>query len=151
MNVKDNYRNATKYPKIYTCYWGGFSCKKNKPSEDIISNRNRFVEDFKVQKRIDIPWYCNKYRSLDLDHLELYLTKDDRGIYHYVLLNSPYGISPSMKNKMDDNGWIKLYKMYSYSAVTYYKIIKKTSLSNYKSITKKDCAKLFENLDDIHY
>jgi hypothetical protein len=151
MNRNDNYSNATKYPNIYTCYWGNFSCKNKKPSQDIISNRNRFVEDFKVQKHIVTPW---PNISNCFDHKELYLIKDDRENYYYVLLNSPYYIEPSFKKKMEDNGWIKLYKMYSYSADTYYKIIKKTSTRKYKSITKKDTTKLIENLfddDDIHY
>jgi len=36
-------RDATKYPKIYTCYWGNFKLKDEMIGagrEDIINNRN---------------------------------------------------------------------------------------------------------------
>ena len=41
----------TKYPKIYkNCNWGGFIRYE---SNNIINNRNKFIEEFKIKKKIN--------------------------------------------------------------------------------------------------
>jgi hypothetical protein len=75
------YYEKTKYPAIYkNVYWGWFDTAKEKYSEEIINNRNQFIE------RNNIKGTCH-FKSLsersnwfqcELDHKEMYRGRDDR-------------------------------------------------------------------------
>lgn len=90
-------------PKIYDkVYWSGFSADDMTYTEEIINNRNKFLEEFDVVK-VDKTQTLSRIKSelqdpdiLDdvnpevlhvFDHVEFYRTKSG-GV---VMLNSPYG------------------------------------------------------------
>jgi len=82
-------------PEIYKkVYWSGFSDDKT-CSEEIINNRNKFIEEFDIVKvdttealfRISTALKNSSITRDFVDHLEFYRTKSG-GV---VILNSPYG------------------------------------------------------------
>jgi len=135
------YKDLTKYPKIFNCYWGGFSIHNQTEYEineinEIVKNRNEFVEFFKIKKKQEIfkhrkkffPEY-KKYESPSrsngynfLDHVEQYITEDK----YSIIVTSPY--TPAIQQKdleyLNNNGWIEIKKLYNTCATTYIKIVK---------------------------
>ena len=90
----------TKYPKIFkNTYWGNFSTENRsdeelKEIENIVNNRNKFVEDHSIVKHvIKYPKYVfnflneliKKHKNY-IDHVEAYKTSNDK----YIILISPY-------------------------------------------------------------
>lgn len=117
----------TQYKNIYKkTYWG--NCEydnlgKSHESDNIINNRNVFAKTYKIKNYIfDKPKYIseecdeNKYK---IDHIEIYTTEDNK----YLIVNSPYYVSEKEEQILLNNGWEKIYKLYSTSAVTFIKII----------------------------
>lgn len=140
------YYEKTNYPKIYKkTYWGAFRDDKNKVSNFVIYNRNRFIEDFNIQsyKRLVyleniIEYYRKKIGHLIIDHVEYYKTKKYvNGKFDCVLIISPYSVSPDEEKKILDNGWNKIYNMYSLTTKSYYKIPAKSEIKTIKNKLKK--------------
>ena len=77
-------------PEIYKkVYWSRFKPEDDTYSEEIINNRNKFIEEFDIVK-VDTTEALSRI-STDItffDHLEFYRTKSG-GV---VMLNSPYGM-----------------------------------------------------------
>lgn len=124
------YNQQTHHSAIFSgSYWG--SCS-GRADESVIKNRNNFVEKFDIVYRKslkDTPKYIlriigyqsdNKNprdRSRELDHIELYQTKDKS----WVIITSPYLAN---KEFMDKYGYEKYDNLYSVNAETYCKILK---------------------------
>ena len=111
----------TNYPGIYSStYWGHNN--SHYESNNIFQNRNSFIINHNIKKFVDIyPKYIdNEFNKLNNynDHPECYLTNDN----FFILLVSPYIEIP-----FNDNGWDKIYNLYSDSAHTYIKKIIKRS------------------------
>lgn len=73
---------ATQYPRIFKdTYWGEFTVN-HRDDPTIFSNRNNFVEQYNIVKRVPTPKFIFKYiygitdSALKLDHLECYTTLD---------------------------------------------------------------------------
>lgn len=120
----NNY-NKTDYPNIFIkTYWGSFTNNSNNSTnESIIQNRNKFIEEFNIQK------VCTKspkyiYKLIDknlnenkqLDHIEIYKTNDGK----YILISSPY---IELTEEYIENGWTQIYNLYTNDSYTYIKII----------------------------
>lgn len=126
-----NYSDKTEKKKIYqNTYWGQFSLKDRTQEElneleEVVLNRNRFVKEFKIKSIVNkcpvkFDKYLNKFKNSNkTDHMEIYLTNDDK----YIILNSPY--DPDEKKVPDMQ---KIYKMYN-NAYSFIKIISKNELN----------------------
>lgn len=136
-------RDATKYPKIFTCYWGNFKLngeEKRVAREDIINNRNEFVEFFKIkrstkhnymyQKKFFPEFKRNEFlESKDknyyfLDNVEQYITEHKYSIMVISPYVVPYIVSEKHLEYLEKNDWIKYKKLYSPSSTTFIKIVK---------------------------
>lgn len=112
--------DATKYPLIYKgTYWGNFTVEKFPMiTNDILINRNKFVEKYNVKSNSTKPNYIKNEFKDDInismfDHNECYKTHDKK----YILISSPY------TNEFLNKGWIITDKLYASGATTYIKII----------------------------
>lgn len=129
------YCELTKYPKIFDgSYWGNFRHNPNNLTDGqrtIIENRNKFVQDYDIKKRLDKPpqyVYIHfdrnhpnlREKHIVLDHVECYLNKGG----DYVIISSPY--DKTQDEKYESLGWIKVEPLYSIDnkAITYLKIVK---------------------------
>jgi len=98
----------TNYPEIYRhVYWSGFTLGDESHTEEIIENRNKFIEDFDIvkvdtsQTRGYIQKRLKNHSTTrnTTDHLEFYRNSSGGA----VLLNSPYvqeecrGMDPYVK------------------------------------------------------
>lgn len=115
------YAQLTKFSDIFEkTYWGAFS---NQPDAEIISNRNKFVQEYKITK-YSMPYtiydkFFNStgHKEAGIDHVEGYITSDkDR-----ILVTSPYGVNDTIHDELIAKGWSPIYKLYNASAVTYIK------------------------------
>jgi hypothetical protein len=117
-------RNKTKYPKIFRgTYWGtlDFEYNKNSITDEILLNRNKFVEKYNVIKQQNIILKINKeFDKLKgcTDHIECYLTNDNK----YILTSNPYNNNDKIYAEF---GWYPTEKLYRIGAMTYMKIIDK--------------------------
>lgn len=117
--------SLTKYPKIFdNTYWGAWRQKKNNKTitDDIINNRNKFIKDYNIKScPRKTPRYVDKYTNRNvyryLDHTEEYITNDG----YYILISSPY----ANEDEHIKNGWVEIDKLYSTSATTFMKKIKR--------------------------
>ena len=132
MNTKENkyYSQLTKYPQIYTSvYWGNFVydiSNHNMINDNIIENRNKFIEDYNIKNRPknDIPYKIRekyitsieKNKGYIFDHIEYYRTYDKK----YIIVSSPYLDNDEIYINL---GWVKIYKLYSTDSSTYIKFI----------------------------
>lgn len=65
------YPDLTKYPKLFEkTYWGNFKVNEDTKIDDIVTNRNKFVEEFKIEKCLDARRPTNRLSIFD--HCELY-------------------------------------------------------------------------------
>jgi hypothetical protein len=109
----------TKYPNIFKgSYWGNFTLTDSgyHINQQIISNRNKFVEDYNLIKRVPLPYWVDQYVVQKLkrfDHVELYLTNHDE----YILISSPY--TNKYSDDYSDLNWSPIDKLYSVQAYTY--------------------------------
>lgn len=114
--------NKTEHNKIYCqVYWSGHEYDDS--MKEIINNRNNFIKDYdikKIDKTKKTMKYCDMLNNKDpyfCDHIESYKTNNNMTI----ILMSPY-------NNKDEqiyinDGWIKIYNMYSYGTTTYLKYV----------------------------
>ena len=117
-------REATKYPKLFNCYWGGLEVGFD--DEFIYENRNKFVEEFNITSCIgsSVP---DKYKHIfyynlqdcKYDHPELFRTRDKK----IILINSPY---------INNDEWF-LERGYSI-----YNTLYRTGVTTYIKVVSKD-------------
>ena len=131
------FREATKYPEVYeNCYWGNFRNRNNQIDEEIVKNRNDFVETFRIKCPKTVPnnvcvqsEIYTKPGVLDGkfgDHAEFYKIKDG-----YIVIVSPY--APVIIDGVRDftlydeeaieKGYTKIPQMYTKATETYMKVI----------------------------
>jgi len=141
MSIKARYK--TKYPKIFYCYWGAFDYNNRALgiTDEIIENRNKFVEEFEITRRKEISNRLNTFLGdyglfgtnprYYYDHVETYYTKTKQ----HIIIISPYFTSGSEYDeivKYFEKGGFKLYKpLYSTSASTFIRVV------NYDSAKRK--------------
>ena len=116
MNVR-RYSELTEYPKLFKkTYWGGFKITKDTKIDDIVINRNKFVDEFKIEKCFDAPRPKTPGPIEFFDHCELY-----KCVNGFVYITSPYGDHDKydrLAKKME----FTLYKnLYLPGAVTYFR------------------------------
>jgi len=107
------YSDKTENKKIFkTTYWGNFSLKNRsdedlKELDEIVKNRNNFINDYNIKNIVNKrPVKLHEYiKELEqknkLDHVEIYLTNDDK----YLILNSPY--DPNIKTSKEKKEKLK--------------------------------------------
>jgi hypothetical protein len=116
------YADRTDYPHIYRdVYWGNFS--GSHLTQETINVRNQFIQDFGIKKRCSkVPQYLHEITKRGkFDHTEFYETKDNK----YVVVNSPYCISPENEACLIEIGFSKYNQMYSKSATTFVMVLDK--------------------------
>jgi hypothetical protein len=88
----DPVSRLTRYPNLFkNTYWGGFSKKKSPIiTEEIIENRNKFVEENDIFRRFYLHFkvkdyfsYFERCKNFHFDHFEEYKTKDNEIIIIY--------------------------------------------------------------------
>lgn len=121
----------TKYPKIYShTYWGNFSKTADEVDDELIDNRNTFIEKYNITSYASkIPNYVsnemdinNKSEFPHIDHTECYKNKAG----NYVLVVSPYygkSTQADILKSAKENGWKITDRMYLKGAFTFTKII----------------------------
>ena len=141
--MSDKVRYKTKYPKIFSCYWGAYDYSNIAMgiTDEIIDNRNKFVEDFEITRSKTISDKLNRFLgdyaiygkyNPYYDHIETYYTKTKK----HIIVVSPYLTNECFDFdkivKYFEKGGFKLYnKIYSTSATTFIKVV------NYDSVTRK--------------
>lgn len=117
------YSERTKYRKIFKdTYWGNFKDDCNDLKQEVIDNRNAFVEEFGICSRYNMPNYMHDRHTQRLarqhnliDHVETYKTKDKK----CVIVNSPYHVGPENETRLIEMGYIKYKHMYGGDSITF--------------------------------
>jgi hypothetical protein len=140
--IGKNYSRLTAYNDIYEqVYWGRFIYNQasynfqNEAFYDVIRNRNNFINDYNIKGKCHSDrvgtyvhflrrkgWH-NGYR---LDHIESYDMIDGR----ILIVNSPYGESQEQDVMAINDGWTKIYRLYSPGGTTYIKTFEKSQFGN---------------------
>ncbi len=122
----------TLYPKIFKgTYWGTFR-PMDENQKIVIKNRNQFVTDYGIKRRVTlIPEYIrNIIHDFDcrlklIDHLEVYYTHSKQ----YVIVTSPY-IIPERTEDWEEalkhytqNGFSIYEDLYNFDASTFIKVV----------------------------
>ena len=114
MNVR-RYSDLTEYPKLFKkTYWGCFKIIKDRKIDDIVINRNKFVDEFKIEKCFDAPKPKKLIRLFD--HCELY-----KCLNSFVYITSPYGEHDQYDELAKKMGFTLYKKLYLPAAVTYFR------------------------------
>lgn len=132
----DKYYQLTKYKNIYkNINWGYNSAYKiidgkkiKNYNQEIIDNRNKFIEDYNIKHKQPSFSQCIKdyiflirnynYNYQFYDHLEKYKTNDNK----IVIIVSPYG--PHERDTYTiPNDFTEIYKLYHQTATTFIKVI----------------------------
>ena len=131
----------TKYPDIYkVCYWNSFPIEQlREDAEEIMKNRNDFVQAWKIKKRAEsVPKYVYVQSEIYKrpgedhakiafgDHPEFYKIKDG-----HIVIVSPYSplITDGIREfkhydeEAIEKGYTKIPQMYLKAAETYMKVI----------------------------
>ncbi len=119
MNVR-RYSDLTEYPKLFKkTYWGCFKIMKDTKIDDIVINRNKFVDEFKIEKCFDAP-KPKTTGSIELseffDHCELY-----KYVNGFVYIISPYGGHDKYDRLARKMEFTLYKKLYLPGAVTYFR------------------------------
>ena len=117
------FSERTKYRKIFNnTYWGNFKDDNNDLKQEVIDNRNAFVEEFEVRSRYNMPKYmwaqhvqCVTKEHNLIDHVEIYKTKNKK----CVIVNSPYHVGPENEARLIEMGYMKYNKMYGGDSTTF--------------------------------
>jgi hypothetical protein len=77
MNAFINKR-LTKYEHIFDkCYWGGITVAEDDIDYDVVRNRNKFVEEYKISKSLHPHEVDTKFNISELSsYLEFYLCEN---------------------------------------------------------------------------
>ena len=117
----------TRYPKIFIkCRSFGNHClHADRPyPNDIINNRNQFIEDYRIKCYYSrIPKYATMRSGMNeyggdcslFDHQEPYKTIDNK----YVIVISTYDRREKSREKLIENGWTPYNNMYGNGAETF--------------------------------
>jgi len=128
-----HWSDLTNYPKIYShTYWGNFPIypswgtpRTNYPEDELIVNRNRFIDDFQIANRRfkhgcrAAPYnaFCTLLNSMKwADHKEFYTTRMGDSIC-IISQSSQYDAAA------EDAGFIKIYPLYCQSQSTWMKVV----------------------------
>jgi stalled ribosome rescue protein Dom34 len=145
-NIEVRYK--TKYPKIFDCYWGSFQYSNDALTitDEIIENRNKFVEEFDIKRSKSIPIMLDKYLGIYgfyyyqqqgnnsyYDHVETYYTKNK----DHIIIISPYFCNKDLTNFFKKRGYIEYNKLYSDGATTFIRVIKYNSLTRKYYVSEK--------------
>ncbi len=126
--MNTTFKDKTNYSNIYEhTYWGNFDTKFKKLENEIILNRNKFIENFEIKKVKDIPEKIEEFFHLSydsrnktnnnfFDHIETYITHNK----NYIVITSPYSLQDTTAEIL---GYKKYNKMYGQDAFTYIKIL----------------------------
>lgn len=136
-----NYK-LTKYPNIFkNTYWGNLIISERNEIDDIIKNRNNFVNENNIkQNKKSVPQKAiNFFFKLDelndfylFDHIEVYKNDEE-----YIIINNPYMTKDSEDyNKLINYGWKEIEKLYFDESITFMKKIKLLDIKN-KTSDKK--------------
>tara|TARA_R110001592_G_scaffold51823_1_gene159231 strand:+ start:836 stop:1234 length:399 start_codon:yes stop_codon:yes gene_type:complete len=121
-------REMTNFNRIYKgSYWGGFKYKEE--NKEIIDNRNNFIVDYNIKKRVTQLPIRRSQKHLGtnnripnpksvnslFDHMEYYYTHDKQ----YVIIASPYNGNATMNDFFDNLEFKKIYNLYYSNASTY--------------------------------
>lgn len=117
------FSERTKYRKIFNdTYWGNFKDEHNDLKQEIIDNRNAFVEEFGICARYNMPNYMHVRHRQRLalkpnliDHVETYKTKNKK----CVIVNSPYNVGPENEARLIEMGYMKYKPMYGGDSTTF--------------------------------
>ena len=136
-----NYSDKTNYKNIYGhTYWGAFKVEgklnsNNDKFKKIINNRNSFITDYNIKKcystntPVKLSTLVNYMRNdpkfgSSIDHVEVYLQNDG----NYLIVISPYYVSSEDTKNLIDDGWKKIYDLYSNSTTSFVKVIEKKNI-----------------------
>ncbi len=129
------YRHQTNYPELYqNVYWGNFKHRDDHDMSEIYNNRNRFVEDFEITRRLyitDIPmdvsnmishWWYGRWQAF-MDHMEVYQNQSGQCIvvvspYDHITnqgIEALYGFMEATQFKM-------IYPIYQINAISMIRI-----------------------------
>lgn len=100
----------TKYPRIFDVYWGNFSLP-SRPGDDILANRNKFVEDYKIVKKGGPQYARGEVPKVWDDHRELYKCAGG-----FIAVRSPY--RGAVKDTPPPVGWLEVPSLYRDDART---------------------------------
>ena len=110
------FRDLTEYPKLFEkSYWGNFPVKADTEIDEIVTNRNKFIEEFKIEKCLDAQRPTNAPPIFD--HCELY--KNANGL---IYITSPYGKHDQYEELAEKTGFTLYEKLYLLDSVTYYRL-----------------------------
>ena len=111
-------------------YWGQAreEIDGKKIDEEIIKNRNKFIEEWDIKKNVEnMPNYVKEKskiygpsgREKFGDHSEIYKIREG-----YIIIVSPYvGEKSQYDEEAKEKGYKKIYQMYNKYAETYLKVI----------------------------
>lgn len=112
----------TNHPDLYQCtYWGSCQVKvrdnrheKTYIDDEVIQNRNTFVDVFKIKRKNKIPLCIDDlldFQKLqhDLDHIEIYYSTDKK---YYIISSSYCPTNEAKQQNFAKYGWIQIGSMY---------------------------------------
>ena len=100
----------TKYPRIFDVYWGNFSLP-SRPGDDVIANRNKFVEDYNIVKEGGPRYAHGEVPQVWDDHAEVYKCAGG-----FISVRSPY--KGRVKSTPVPEGWKEVPPLYRADART---------------------------------
>ncbi len=118
------YYESTKYPELFKdTYWGMFNMLRDPAEKEVIENRNKFVEEYKITKKLRTSrriLFSKLHDTVRLDHLELYKTEDNK----ILIVQSPYEGQLRNLTKIEEKileSFKEIYPLYHLTAKTYIK------------------------------
>jgi len=127
----------TKYEKIYKkVNWGTLNGNTAEPDNEIINNRNKFIEDFKIKNVINMPrslWsFINTNNNRRFDHVETYKTENKE----IIVIVSPYYNGHEI-DYPEEVGFTRYNKLYANDARTFIAVISENWRSKLSLIKKE--------------
>jgi hypothetical protein len=135
------YAEQTRYNTIFKrTYWGNFQKTESLPEDEIVNNRNDFVETNDIARYYPTyPRYLSRKFGMEYgfvqsgrfwDHIEVYTTNPG----DYIVVSSPYG---NLDETVVPEEFSKIAPIYSTSATSYMAKFKKRSTHREKSPKRK--------------
>jgi len=112
----------TNYPEIFkNIYWGMFEAREF--PQEIYNNRNKLIEEFNILKAHSGQSF-HKFFHPDLDHKEVYLTKENKVILLYSNYNENMVVPSNYDGTVLLSGFHEHVRVYHPRAVTCIKVFK---------------------------